>query len=377
MLNIQKKRAVYISILFLLISLLFIPKTFALGTSSQNCDVQPTYLIATNRETELLGLINTYRQENNLGVLKWSSVLKKAAAWQSYDMYSHSTFSHTDSLGRSPEARFTDCGYIWNSTGENIAYGDTTAQATFTRWKNSPAHNTIMLSAQPKDAGISAIGTYWTLDIGSTSAIYPTTSINPTQAISLTSTPGISSSPTPQITLSPTPTPAINTDPTDTQLHVSIKLPGIGETGNRSPKHLTRSVVIGIFDSENKGVLTGNGFLKYDGKNLFEGVIHLGQLANDTYSVKIKSTNTLISLVFPQFQNLRSDNINVLPFVILTSGDFNDDNTIDIQDYNLGLPCFQNKDCGGKSDVDLNDDGKKDVIDYNLFLSNFRQYEGD
>jgi len=154
-------------------------------------------------------------------------------------------------------------------------------------------------------------------------------------------------------------------------------LPGIGPGANKSPKHLTRQAVVEIFDSSNKQVLTGNGFLKYNGTDSFEGIIHLGQLTNGIYYVKVSSINTLISIVLPQFQNLTSDKINVLPSVRLSQGDLNGDNVIDINDYNLALVCFQDKNCQAKDVIDLNDDGKADVIDYNLLLLAFHRYSGD
>ncbi len=93
--------------------------------------------------------------------------------------------------------------------------------------------------------------------------------------------------------------------------------------------------------------------------------------------IKVASNYTLVSLMIPQFQNLTSESINVLPVVPLTQGDLNTNNVIDINDYNLALPCFQNKSCETKNIIDFNDDGKADVIDYNLLLSAFHQYEGD
>jgi len=165
---------------------------------------------------------------------------------------------------------------------------------------------------------------------------------------------------------------------TDTQLDVTIKIPGIGSNGNKSPKHLTRFVTVGIFDpNSNQQILSGNGFLKYNGVDSFEGILHLGQLANGTYYVKVVSSNTLISQILPQFQNLTSDKVNVLPAVSLVQGDLNGDNVIDINDYNIALPCFQDKNCSNKDSIDFNDDGKVDVIDYNLLLSDFQQKKGD
>jgi hypothetical protein len=64
---------------------------------------------------------------------------------------------------------------------------------------------------------------------------------------------------------------------------------------------------------------------------------------------------------------------NTLPQVLLVSGDINNDNKLDILDYNILVSCFGNKSttdsCGGKQvDADLNDDGVVDGVDYNLFI---------
>ncbi len=82
-------------------------------------------------------------------------------------------------------------------------------------------------------------------------------------------------------------------------------------------------------------------------------------------------------MVKPQFQNLNSESPNTLPTVTLAQGDLNGDNVIDISDYNLALPCFQDKKCQTKDNFDVNDDGRTDVLDYNLLLSAFRKYAGD
>ncbi len=340
-----------------------------------NCDVSSSFLPQTSQESALLGLINTYRQQNNLSPFSLSSALKKSAAWLSNDMLTHNAFSHTDSLGRDPAKRITDCGYSWTSYAENIAKGSPDAPSVFTVWKNSPPHNAAMLSTTANEAGISFISPYWTLDIGagSSSPIVNTApSASPTAP---TAPPQVTI--TPSITEAPKPTPSIITNPTDTVVDVSIRVNGVGATGNKSPKHLTRQVSVDILDQSNKPLVSGNGFLKYDGKDLFRGEIHLGQLARGTYFIKVASNYTLVSQVLPEFQNVTDENTNILPTVNLTQGDLNKNNIVDINDYNLALPCFQSKICQTKNIIDFNDDGKADVIDYNILLSAFHQYEGD
>ncbi len=82
-------------------------------------------------ETAFLGLINNYRAQNGLGPLTISTNLNRSSAWLSQDMGAKSYFAHTDSLGRSPSQRATDCGYP-GGAGENIAAGtnwDSAAEA--------------------------------------------------------------------------------------------------------------------------------------------------------------------------------------------------------------------------------------------------------
>lgn len=125
-------------------------------------------------ETAFLGLINNYRAQNGLGPLTISTNLNRSSAWLSQDMGAKAYFSHTDSLGRSPSQRATDCGYP-GGAGENIAAGtnwDSAAEA-FDAWRNSAGHNANMLNGSYKVIGIareqvagSPYNWYWTTDFG-------------------------------------------------------------------------------------------------------------------------------------------------------------------------------------------------------------------
>ena len=127
----------------------------------------------TAGEQQMLTLINGARAAAGLAPLKLSPNLNRSAAWKSADSSaSGSSFSHTDSLGRSPFQRAVDCGYA-TGAGENIAYGyggndPAGAQATFTAWMNSPGHKANILLAGYKVIGIGAHGTAWTTDFGYT-----------------------------------------------------------------------------------------------------------------------------------------------------------------------------------------------------------------
>ncbi len=167
-----------------------------------NCTVGSTSIDA--EEQAFLGLINNYRAQNGLGALSISTNLSRAAAWHATDMGQKNYFSHTDSLGRSPSKRATDCGYPIGA-GENIAAGTnwTSAQSAFTAWRNSSGHNANMLHGPYKQIGIARVytnsstyGWYWVTDFGTTNdgtSGGGTTAPPPTQAPA--STPASISSP--------------------------------------------------------------------------------------------------------------------------------------------------------------------------------------
>lgn len=347
-------------------------------SAQSSCEVAGNLLIQTQAEKTLFDKINTYRAQNGISVLVWSSTLKKASAWLSNDMATKNYFSHTDSLGRNPGQRLTDCGYSWSAYGENIYPNSSDPQAVFDSWKNSSAHNEAMLSSEYSQAGIGSNGNYWTLNLGrsSGSTVEPTAPVlqNPTPT-GITPTSILSLSPT--RTVSPTPTPSIILNPTDTKIQVGIKLLGIGKGKNESPKNLTRLVEVSVFDLENKKILSGNNHLKYNNSDSFIGEIHLGQIPNGSYYVKVRGVNTLASLIVPEFQFLDSSKLNVLPEVILIQGDFTNDNIINIKDFNIMVSCFLKKPCPAGISIDLNDNGSNDVVDYNIFLASFKRNEGD
>jgi len=144
-------------------------------------------------EAELLRIINSYRADNGAHPLSISPILTSAAAWMAEDLATHSYFSHTDSLGRSPYQRAVDCGY-GNGAGENLAAGTSwsSASAAFAAWRASPGHNANMLGTFYREIGIaryyrdgSPYGWYWVTTFGTGSRQQPT----PTPTLTTTPTP--------------------------------------------------------------------------------------------------------------------------------------------------------------------------------------------
>ncbi len=142
--------------------------TFALT----NCTVDAS---TDSDEQAFLGLINAYRHDNSLGPLSLSDNLNRSAAWKAQDMADNDYFAHNDDpISRTWVERIRACGYTANTyLGENLAAGNQSAADAFNQWKNSPAHNDNMLSANYTVIGIgrahnssSTYSWYWATDFG-------------------------------------------------------------------------------------------------------------------------------------------------------------------------------------------------------------------
>jgi hypothetical protein len=89
-------------------------------------------------------------------------------------MAQNNYFSHDDTpIGRTWSQRISDCGYNHGTwIGENIAAGYSSAASVFEGWKNSPGHNSNMLSTNFTAIGIGryqgggTFGVYWTTAFG-------------------------------------------------------------------------------------------------------------------------------------------------------------------------------------------------------------------
>lgn len=124
-------------------------------------------------EQAFLVLINDYRAQNGLGALSSCTSLNRAAQGHSEDMRDQNYFSHTGLNGSSPWERACDACYELGcgpatAMAENIAAGNSGAQATFDQWRNSPGHNANMLGGNFTKLGIGratgggTYGVYWT-----------------------------------------------------------------------------------------------------------------------------------------------------------------------------------------------------------------------
>lgn len=185
--------------------------------------------------------------------------------------------------------------------------------------------------------------------------------------------------PTGRPTNTPTNTPT--TQPTgEAKLALSVKLPGIGnEPGdNSSPGRQSREVEVAAFDVNNNEVKATTGTLSYT-QGIFSGTISLGTgLVAGPYNVRVRFDNTLWKLV-PLIVTITPGQTTIVPQITLIGGDIdiNQDNRLDLADWNVITSCFESPGCGRSVVSDLNDDGQVEEIDVNIILRGFAIREGD
>lgn len=190
--------------------------------------------------------------------------------------------------------------------------------------------------------------------------------------------------PTPTSFNAPTPTPTIHIPGTSTVIKLSLLLHGIGHggdavsatsVGNTNPLRPQRLAEVQIYDVNNNLVADRDAVIIYEPSiGIFKSTVDLGtSIPSGAYTMRIKSDQFLRTQV-PGIVSLTAGAVNQIVPVAMTNGDVNNDNKIDIIDYNLLMGCYSdltaavNCPAGYQTKADLNDDGAVNFYDYNLFL---------
>jgi hypothetical protein len=220
----------------------------------------------------------------------------------------------------------------------------------------------------------------------------PTRAATPTPTKLPTPTPTKAVTPTP--TKTPAPTPTNTPAPNATKISLIGLLHGIGKGGdnvnpqgggNASPLHQQRSVQISVYNTSNQLVDTATGTLTYNATaGNFSGTVDLGStITQGQYLIKIKPTDFLRRSA-PGIYTLQPGQTLALSTFSFINGDINNDNILNILDYNLLAGCYSDltpakncPDAAVKQASDLNDDGAVNQFDYNLFLREVSVITGD
>ncbi|HSW47463.1 MAG TPA: dockerin type I domain-containing protein, partial [Candidatus Saccharimonadales bacterium] len=190
----------------------------------------------------------------------------------------------------------------------------------------------------------------------------------------------------PDLTPSPTPIPLTSV------LSFNVFLHGIGKggdsanptsDGNPNPLHPQRQFTAEILNQQNQIVASLSGTMNFNNSTgNFTSTINAGnELSSGFYSVRLKTSQFLNRLV-PGIQTITNGTNNQLPAVYMIVGDVNEDNVMNIVDYNLLIGCYSDLSPAvsctptQKIATDLNDDGDVNQFDYNLFLRELTSQSG-
>lgn len=103
----------------------------------------------------ILALVNQQRSANGLPALTLNGKLTSAAQSYAEQMQRTGYFSHTAQDGTTFKQRDEAAGYTnWVWLGENIAYGQPTAEDVMVAWMNSPEHKANILNVKAKELGV-------------------------------------------------------------------------------------------------------------------------------------------------------------------------------------------------------------------------------
>lgn len=167
-----------------------------------------------------------------------------------------------------------------------------------------------------------------------------------------------------------------------TTLSFSLLLHGLGQagdsanpnsTGNINPARTQRTITVEIVNAQNQQVLSKQTSVSYEATNgSFKGFLTTDTLPAGVYTIKVK-TDQYLRAIIPGIQTITTGQNNFMPETRLITGDINNDNVINIVDYNVLLGCYSDlspaTNCpGDKDNADLTDDGAVNAFDYNLFL---------
>lgn len=136
---------------------------FIFNTLSQGYRPKPPYTPPSpdNVLNDLFKLHNEQRTQRGFSELIIDNRLSIAAAKHASWMCDHKTMSHSGLNGTNHADRIKTEGYKSSYSGENVAFGYTSAKAVFDGWMNSRGHRTNILSARYMHVGFGMKGNYW------------------------------------------------------------------------------------------------------------------------------------------------------------------------------------------------------------------------
>lgn len=183
--------------------------------------------------------------------------------------------------------------------------------------------------------------------------------------------------------------------PNNTLLNLTVNFPNLleGSTTNVAPQE--KQVTVELYDRGNVRVYEASGILTpiataFSGTpqtaKTYTGTINLDQnITTGVYTIKVKIQKYLVRKL-PKSVNIIARQTTEAPSVSLIAGDIDNNNQIDLTDFNIWLACFEKTiqdTVNGVSctNTDLNEDGQLDngavKSDYLILMKSFNSISGD
>ncbi len=182
-------------------------------------------------------------------------------------------------------------------------------------------------------------------------------------------------------TSNPSPTPAT------TSIDITVFQHGIGNSGdntnptatnlsNKDPQHKTIEANMELYNTNNQLIGQSHGSLTYDtNKGNFQGKadIYPNTFPTGKYYLKVKTDYHLQGQASDML-SITAEQNNTAPEITLFTGDSDNNNQLNILDYNRLLDCYSDLskavscDADKKVSTDFNDDSSVNQVDYNLFI---------
>lgn len=114
-------------------------------------------------ENKVINLVNEERGKRGLPLLKSDWQLSRVARHKAQDMKKNNYFSHTSPVYGTPFQMIQNYGISYKTAGENIAKGQSSAQAVVNAWMNSSGHRANILNQSFTHIGVGYVssGNYW------------------------------------------------------------------------------------------------------------------------------------------------------------------------------------------------------------------------
>lgn len=97
--------------------------------------------------TEIIAETNVYRAQSGKAPLTENALLDNSACAKVQHMIDNNYWNHIAPDGTTPWYFFEQAGYVYDKSGENLAYGFTSSYAVVQGWINSPTHERNLSNA--------------------------------------------------------------------------------------------------------------------------------------------------------------------------------------------------------------------------------------